>query len=159
MYATTDLSLPATLTRRSLRQCSCCHTRFVGALWHDRCGECYRSFRPFTSKSTQAVADKELQHLRQQTATLQQQLLQQQQRTAEQAARLMEMERNHTALKLESERWKQRYYLALDSVGIRSKIPPEMLRRLLWLCHPDRHGDSETATATTAWLLAQRATS
>jgi capsule polysaccharide export protein KpsE/RkpR len=98
----------------------------------------------------------EVQHLKHEVTTLQQQLLQQQQRAAQQATRLADVERAHADLKLESERWKQRYYAALGKVGPRSKIPPEMLRRLLWLCHPDRHGDSETATATTTWLLAQR---
>jgi hypothetical protein len=36
-------------------------------------------------------------------------------------------------------------------------IPAEMLRRLVQLCHPDRHGGSAAATAATAWLLDQRA--
>ena len=32
----------------------------------------------------------------------------------------------------------------------------EMLRRLVRLCHPDRHDGSEAANVATAWLLAQR---
>ena len=32
----------------------------------------------------------------------------------------------------------------------------EMLRRLVRLCHPDRHDGSEAANKATAWLLAQR---
>ena len=32
----------------------------------------------------------------------------------------------------------------------------EMLRRLLQLCHPDKHGGSESAIKATQWLLAQR---
>ena len=50
--------------------------------------------------------------------------------------------------------------LALELDGQRAKpegIPPEMLRRLVRLCHPDRHGGSEAANEATAWLLAQRA--
>lgn len=35
-------------------------------------------------------------------------------------------------------------------------IPPEMLRRLIRLCHPDRQDNSEMATAATQWLLSQR---
>lgn len=33
-------------------------------------------------------------------------------------------------------------------------IPPEMLRRLIQLCHPDKHQGSEAANAATRWLLA-----
>ncbi len=35
-------------------------------------------------------------------------------------------------------------------------IPPEMYRRLIQLCHPDRHGNSQAAQNATTWLLAQR---
>lgn len=50
--------------------------------------------------------------------------------------------------------------LKLELDGQRTKpegIPPEMLRRLVRLCHPDRHGNSKAANEATAWLLAQRA--
>lgn len=33
-------------------------------------------------------------------------------------------------------------------------IEPGMLRRLIQLCHPDRHGNSEAATIATRYLLA-----
>ncbi len=33
-------------------------------------------------------------------------------------------------------------------------IEPEMLRRLIQLCHPDRHHGSEAATKATTYLLA-----
>ena len=33
---------------------------------------------------------------------------------------------------------------------------PGMLRRLIQLCHPDRHGNSEAATTATRYLLALR---
>lgn len=49
--------------------------------------------------------------------------------------------------------------LALELDGQRAKpegIPPAMLRRLVRLCHPDRHGGSETAHQATVWLLMQR---
>lgn len=32
-------------------------------------------------------------------------------------------------------------------------IEPGMLRRLIQLCHPDRHGNSEAANIATRWLL------
>ena len=35
-------------------------------------------------------------------------------------------------------------------------IPKDMMRRLLQLCHPDKHNGSETATRATEWLLSQR---
>ena len=35
-------------------------------------------------------------------------------------------------------------------------MPPEMIRRLLQLCHPDRHDNSEAANTATRWLLKQR---
>lgn len=38
----------------------------------------------------------------------------------------------------------------------RSAIPPDMLKRLLSLAHPDKHGGSRIATEATQWLLAQR---
>ena len=37
-----------------------------------------------------------------------------------------------------------------------SGIPPEMLRRLIQLAHPDRHGGSDAANTATQWLLSQR---
>lgn len=36
------------------------------------------------------------------------------------------------------------------------EIPGEMLRRLIQLCHPDRHGNSEAARNATTFLLALR---
>lgn len=36
-------------------------------------------------------------------------------------------------------------------------IEPDMLTRLVRLCHPDRHGNSEASNKATAWLLEQRA--
>jgi hypothetical protein len=39
----------------------------------------------------------------------------------------------------------------------RTPIPPERLKALIALAHPDRHNGSKMATKTTQWLLAQRA--
>lgn len=35
-------------------------------------------------------------------------------------------------------------------------IPADMLRRLIMLCHPDRHDNSKASTIATQWLLEQR---
>jgi hypothetical protein len=35
-------------------------------------------------------------------------------------------------------------------------IPPDMLARLIRLCHPDKHGNSEASNTATSFLLAQR---
>jgi hypothetical protein len=37
-------------------------------------------------------------------------------------------------------------------------IPSDMLKRLLFLAHPDKHRNSEAATVATQWLLNQRCT-
>jgi transcriptional regulator with XRE-family HTH domain len=35
-------------------------------------------------------------------------------------------------------------------------LPPERLRQLLQLCHPDKHGSSRASVAATQWLLSLR---
>ena len=35
-------------------------------------------------------------------------------------------------------------------------LDKDMLRRLLQLCHPDKHSNSQAATEVTSWLLKQR---
>ena len=37
-----------------------------------------------------------------------------------------------------------------------SAIPQDLLRSMIQLCHPDRHGGKESAQRVTAWLLKQR---
>lgn len=37
-----------------------------------------------------------------------------------------------------------------------ASIEPDMLSRLIRLCHPDKHNGSEAANTATQWLLAQR---
>ena len=39
---------------------------------------------------------------------------------------------------------------------VKESIPPDMLDRLIRLCHPDRHGNSAASNEATAWLLSQR---
>lgn len=36
------------------------------------------------------------------------------------------------------------------------KIPEDMMKRLLMLCHPDKHGNSTLSNDVTKWLLKQR---
>lgn len=35
-------------------------------------------------------------------------------------------------------------------------IPPDMLKRLINLCHPDKHNNSKASTLATEWLLTLR---
>lgn len=37
-----------------------------------------------------------------------------------------------------------------------NSIPKDILRALILLAHPDRHGNSPSSNKATAWLLAQR---
>ncbi len=51
-----------------------------------------------------------------------------------------------------------RHQLALEQASRdrASTIPPDRLRMLIQLAHPDRHGGSQAANDATAWLLALR---
>lgn len=42
----------------------------------------------------------------------------------------------------------------VKAVGV--VIEPEMYKKLLMLCHPDKHGNSKTSTEVTQWLLEER---
>ena len=44
----------------------------------------------------------------------------------------------------------------LMQVERRSAIPPDVLKKLLHLAHPDKHSGSKIATEATQWLLSQR---
>lgn len=46
--------------------------------------------------------------------------------------------------------WKKTFSIG---VPVNPPIDPAMLRRLIQLCHPDRHGGSEAATVATQYLL------
>ncbi len=39
---------------------------------------------------------------------------------------------------------------------LRVAFPPERMRQLLHLCHPDKHSGSKTANEITQWLLEMR---
>lgn len=69
-----------------------------------------------------------------------------------------------------SDLWKQQYdavkagtdtesqmYALLRNLREReANVPPDMRRRLIQLCHPDRHGNSEASQVATRWLLEGR---
>ncbi|MDE2451991.1 MAG: hypothetical protein KGL43_00220 [Burkholderiales bacterium] len=46
--------------------------------------------------------------------------------------------------------------LRLAPATAKPAIEPSMLRRLIQLCHPDRHAGSDAATVATTWLLSLR---
>jgi hypothetical protein len=50
-----------------------------------------------------------------------------------------------------------RLYLQLRKLAA-DAMPPAMLRQLIRLAHPDKHGNSQAANDATAWLLSQRFT-
>ena len=39
---------------------------------------------------------------------------------------------------------------------VKEKIPSEILSRIIRLCHPDKHSNSQASNEITAWLLSQR---
>lgn len=159
MRAVASPSFSELLTRRELRQCAGCGTRFVGLSWRRQCWDCdHAASQPF-NRPAENVAFKQAQELKQLKAELESARLELslQRRCLEDAAhQRAELERANAALALERDQWKHRYHAMLVRSGGRSTLPPDILRRLLWLCHPDRQGGDEDATAATAWLLAQR---
>ncbi|EFQ42676.1 hypothetical protein PA39016_004010084 [Pseudomonas aeruginosa 39016] len=48
------------------------------------------------------------------------------------------------------------YQYATNEAKAMQKLHPELVKRLILLCHPDKHGGSQTATEVTQWLLTQR---
>ncbi len=155
MQATSHPPLFGILANRELRECACCGARFVGWNWHNRCRDCYRSSGS-NPEQIRSGPDKELKRIKAELEAARLELSRQQRISEDTTAKLTELERACAATKAERDQWKRRYYAVLARSGARPAIPPDILRRLLWLCHPDRHGDDATATVTTAWLLAQR---
>ena len=51
--------------------------------------------------------------------------------------------------------WRRRT-ASLSAAASISVLHPDMVKRLLQLVHPDKHGGSEAATKATAWLLGLR---
>lgn len=44
----------------------------------------------------------------------------------------------------------------LNGQNLADHLPPDMMKRLLMLCHPDKHGGSAMSTRVTQWLLERR---
>jgi hypothetical protein len=155
MQATIHPPLFGAPTNRELRECASCGARFVGWHWHSRCRDCYR--RPgANADQAQPAPAAELQRLRAELETAYLEVARQRRAHRDAAAKAAELERACASLKTDCDKWKRRYYAVLARKSGRAPIPPDILRRLLWLCHPDRHANSDAATVTTAWLLAQR---
>jgi len=51
---------------------------------------------------------------------------------------------------------KRRAVPSVRTVTVVEPIEATMLKRLIQLCHPDRHGNSEASNTATQWLLQQR---
>lgn len=151
-----SLGLLGLLTPLELRECAGCGAKFVGRTWHTRCHACYRYIKS-DPDAPRRDPDAELRLLRTELDMIRQELIQERQAYLEAVNRLAALEHAGVDLKNERDLWMERYYQVLAvRPSKRPAIPQHMLRRLLWLCHPDRHGDSEAATSATAWLLSQR---
>lgn len=49
------------------------------------------------------------------------------------------------------------YQKELDALSNRATaIPPDMLKRLIQLCHPDKHNGKKSAQDATTWLISQK---
>ncbi|HPF57814.1 MAG TPA: hypothetical protein P5149_03190 [Candidatus Competibacteraceae bacterium] len=156
MNDTGPQSLPSLLAARELRECAGCGTRFIGWSWHTHCHACYRYIKPGPDAS-QHDPETETRLLKIELEMIRLELAQERKAYLEIADQLAVLERASMDLKTERDLWMERYFKALAARSSRRPmIPPGILRRLLWLCHPDRHGDSEAANTATAWLLSQR---
>ena len=103
--------------------------------------------------------------LRQENLLLRQQLMEAEVKAdippPHESQRLRQLEREIASLhsRLEcSERLREieRVIHAHKNLQQKAAIPAEIHKRLVMLCHPDRHKDSEMSTKATQWLLEQR---
>lgn len=146
MPATPHPLLPDILTQRELRECGSCGARFVGLRWHSRCSDCCRGTHvgPYPNGPS---ASAELKQTQAELASVRLELARQQQLARDATAKLVELERARAVLQIERDQWKRRYHAVLSRSDTRSAVPPDILRRLLWLCHPDRQGETRTPTS------------
>lgn len=52
--------------------------------------------------------------------------------------------------------WRERAISAEQKLVCMVSIDPEMMRRLIFLAHPDKHNQSESSRIATQWLLEKR---
>lgn len=144
-------------TSRELRECAACGTKFVGPSWHRHCHACYRYIKA-SPEAPRRDPEVELRLARAEVEMLRAELSRERKATAAAVERLASLESATAHLTEQRDTWMTRYYQALakHDHSHEPAIPMPIMRRLLWLCHPDRHGNSEAATIVTAWLLAQR---
>lgn len=150
-------ALSSLLAARELRECVGCGAKFIGLSWHRHCHACYRYIKTLPDLPRRDL-DAELRLAKAEVEMLRSELSRERQATLNAAERLASLESSCTRLTAERDTWMKRYYQAqpADPAAKQLTIPLPIMRRLLWLCHPDRHGNSEAATIATAWLLAQR---
>ncbi|RLC99532.1 MAG: hypothetical protein DRI46_09305 [Chloroflexi bacterium] len=60
------------------------------------------------------------------------------------------------ALERELARYEGKIRPQKPSPRLNGSIPDEILKRMIRLCHPDKHDSSEMATKVTQWLLEQK---
>lgn len=160
MPATSPPSFSELLNRRELRQCASCGARFVGLSWRQQCWDCNHQAagQPPTCPAPDMALKqaKELKRTKTELESVRLKLARQQRLLEDATAKLADLERTNAALHRERDQWKRRYQSMLAGSDGRSTLPPDILRRLLWLCHPDRRDGDADATTATAWLLAQR---
>ena len=159
MHNADPQALSSLLVARELRECVSCGSKFIGLSWHRHCHACYR-YTKTDPDTPRRDLDAELRLTKAELEMLRGELTRERQANSAVAERLASLESTCTHLTEQRDTWMERYYQSQAAAPASSKqvaaIPLPILRRLLLLCHPDRHGNSEAATIVTAWLLAQR---
>lgn len=147
-------------TQTQTKICQDCQQPFIvepGKEWAWRCLPCWRRFN---EKQGQRVVSA----LQQENLLLRQQLMEAEVKAdippPHESQRLRQLEREIASLnsRLEcSERLREieRVIHAHKNLQQKAAIPAEIHKRLVMLCHPDKHG-SEMSTRVTQWLLENR---
>lgn len=52
--------------------------------------------------------------------------------------------------------WQNRALKAETELSQKSSVPPDMLRKIIHLCHPDKHSNSDASNVATKFLLSIR---
>lgn len=121
--------------------------------WAIRCYPCWQVINERQGKQRVAQLEQQVQRLRQQVM-----------RGGGDPDQVDQLEAENAALKVERLNLQRRLLVlerqatlqGLHRQHASGPIPSEMLKRLIMLCHPDRHQGSEMSTQMTQWLLEQR---